>query len=92
MCSIKQQSITGNTDDFEADFSDCLEYSFGNVTCQVVEELAGGAAKYSVVGYATDNAQVEEEEEVPASERLNPGKVFKWIADKLKDVLCPSCM
>jgi len=92
MCSIKQQSISGTTDDFQADFSDCLEYSYGNVSCVVVEELPGGAATYSVTGYATDNAPVEEETEVPASERVNPSKVFKWITDKLKDALCPNCM
>jgi hypothetical protein len=92
MCSIKQQSISGNTDDFTADFSDCLEYAYGEVTCVVIEELPGGAATYSITGYATDNAPVEEQEDVPASERLNPSKVFKWIADKLKETLCPTCM
>lgn len=29
---------------------------------------------------------------IDAESRLNPSKVFKWIAGKIKGILCPTCM
>lgn len=34
----------------------------------------------------------DDEDEMSASDRLNPTKVFWWVVKKAKGLLCPSCM
>ena len=60
-----------------------------------------GTAKYEVrniSGTNTDGEEIstitlsDDENEMSSSDRLNPSKVFWWIAKKAKGLLCPSCM
>lgn len=92
MCDIVIHEIDGNVDSFNAKYKDCALYANGEVDCEVIEELAGGDGKYSVIGQNTQNNPVDTEVDVPASDRLNPTKVFLYIAKKIKENLCPECM
>lgn len=92
MCDITIVEVNGTSDEFEAIFEDCNaeQASVQVVLLGEVPENQGG--KYSIIGTATDGSPIEQEIIVPNSERINPTKVFKWVAKKLKKYLCPTCM
>jgi hypothetical protein len=86
MCDINLQEIQGNLDAFTASFEDCN----GNAGVANFELLEGNI--YAVNGTATDDSQFSTEIEAPQLSGYNPTKVFKYIAKKLKEILCPTCM
>jgi hypothetical protein len=87
-CDITQTYNNGTYYDFEG----CSSSVTGDCDITLIDELENGDGLYSVTGTATDGSNIDEEIIIPAAERVNPSKVFKWVAKKLKDVLCPSCM
>ena len=86
MCDINLQEIQGNLDSFTASFEDCN----GNTGAANFELLEGNI--YAINGTATDNSPINTEIEAPELSGYNPTKVFKYIAKKLKEILCPTCM
>lgn len=92
MCDIVLNNITESPYSFTADFSDCTNSHHGSVNVDLIsEDSTAQTGTFSIVGTATDGSSVSEEETVPDAERINPSKVFKYIAKKLKEVLCPNC-
>ena len=90
MCDITAKEISGEINNFEAVFENCKnEYGFIEV---VLLKKKDKGCLYSIVGSATDETPIKEDKIIPNSHRINPSKVFKWIAKKLKDILCPTCM
>jgi hypothetical protein len=90
MCEILLLDIGGEDSDFfQATFEDCNQFE-GNIDCSLLFESPKNGL-YSIKGISTDGKLYEAEILVPNSERINPTKVFKWVAKKLKEVLCPTC-
>ena len=89
MCEITVDQISGELPYFSADFSDC-NGSGGGVHLELIAETSQNGV-YSINGNATDSSTINDEILVPNSQRINPTKVFNYIAKKLKEVLCPSC-
>ena len=90
MCEITVDQISGEFPDFSVDFSDC-DGNDGGVHLELIAETPQNGV-YSINGNATDSSTINDEILVPNSQRINPTKVFNYIAKKLKETLCPTCM
>ena len=91
MCNVSLIGTpTGDTEAFNADFEDCNQNT-GDIYANLLFASVNNGM-YSVSGNATDGSGYSEEILIPNAERINPTKVFKYIAKKLKEVLCPTCM
>lgn len=91
MCDITlNQPPTGTLENFTSDYSDC-QGNTGSVQLERIAQTTKNGV-YAVTGTATDGSQIDEEVLVPNSEQINPTKVFQWVAKKLKEVLCPTCV
>jgi hypothetical protein len=40
----------------------------------------------------TDFTATVPKSELPTSEALNPGDIFRWLLKKLKETICPECL
>lgn len=94
MKNIKNQisllDIVGKDSDFfQANFQDCNKFE-GSINCYLLFESRKNGL-YSIQGRNTKDKLYEAEILVPNSERINPTKVFKWVAKKLKEIICPTC-
>jgi hypothetical protein len=69
-----------------------------NFDMPVLNTSTGFYEVRNIEGFDVQNTQIDnstledDEEEMSSSDRLNPTKVFWWIAKKAKRLLCPTCM
>lgn len=86
MCAI---TLTGESND-RYDYKSCQD-NIGYADINFVEQI-GEFQKYSVTGEDTQGDPFDEEVTVPNEETVSPSKLFKYIADTIKSVLCPECV
>ena len=87
MCDLSIITIGEDVVQFECEFKDCSDNT-GSLSA--VDTTGDGL--YLFEGTSTNGTSFSTEEQVPEDARLNPTKVFKFIAEKLKDLLCPTCV
>lgn len=87
MCDLSIVEIGEDVSNFNCDFMDC-NGATGNAS--FVEVNPDGL--YLIEGMATNEQSFSVQQVVPKEAKVNPTKLFKFIADKLKEILCPTCM
>ncbi len=91
MCKITILEIGENIESFNCVFVDC-ENGQANFRFELHKELPQNqSGHYIYTGTNTEGEENSGSVVVPNSERLNPTKVFYYIAKKIKEVLCPKC-
>ena len=87
MCDITLVNQYANTYEYE---EDCNQ---DEGVLHLVEGSDNGThTDFAMTGTDTDGQEIDDSISVPNAEKINPSKLFKYIAKTLKGLLCPSCL
>lgn len=91
MCDITNDEPSGDLNYFGVFFYDCEENQ-GTVHFELLHSTSKSYL-YSIKGLTPSPSNlIDEEILIAKTEGINPTKVFKKIAEILKEILCPECV